>query len=79
MYKVKCEFKTFYSDEHNLVAKLNLQLERPNVDKARSLAEDTSKTDEKVHKVLQDSVGSGKVGNLKVDPQFLIFEPQSCK
>lgn len=58
---------------------MNLQLERPLAEKGRALADDTSAMDEKVHKLLQESVGSGRVGNLKVDPQYLVFEPQSCK
>lgn len=58
---------------------MNLQLERPVAEKGRALNDDASIMNEKVHKLLQESVGSGRIGNLKVDPQYLVFEPQSCK
>lgn len=66
-----------FSKEHNLIATMNLQLEKPVADKPQSMEETTSEMDDKVHKILQESVGSGRVGNLKVDPQYLEFEPQS--
>lgn len=58
---------------------MNLQLDKAMAEKGRSLSDDTDSNDEQVHKLLQESVGSGRVGNLKVDPQYLVFEPQSCK
>nr|CAI5819816.1 unnamed protein product [Callosobruchus analis] len=63
-------------DDRNLVAAMNLQLERPLADKARALAEDTSAMDEKVKRVVRESISSGRIGNLKVDPQYLVIEPQ---
>lgn len=77
--KILCVFVLFFSGENNLIALFNLQMERPGTDKGRSLAENMNEIDEKVHKILQESVGSGKVGNLKLDPQYLVFEPQSSK
>ncbi|KAM3958019.1 LOW QUALITY PROTEIN: DOMON-like domain-containing protein nahoda [Aphomia sociella] len=32
---------------------------------------------EKWHRVVRDTLAQGKVGNLNVDPEFLVFEPQS--
>jgi hypothetical protein len=61
------------------VVTINFQLENTNVEKGRSLTEEADPNDEQIHKILQESVGTGKVGNLKVDPGYLVFEPQSCK
>lgn len=58
---------------------MNLQVDKAMAEKGRSLSEDADSNDEHIHKILQDSVGSGKVGNLKVDPAYLVFEPQSRK
>lgn len=62
-----------------MVANLNLQLDKSLAEKGRSLSDNTDSNDEQVHKILQESVGSGKVGNLNLDPSYLVFEPQSCK
>lgn len=58
---------------------MNVQVDKATAEKGRSLSDGPESNDEQVHKLLQDSVGSGKVGNLKVDPAYLVFEPQSCK
>ncbi|XP_060536686.1 uncharacterized protein LOC132708394 isoform X2 [Cylas formicarius] len=63
-------------DHNNIVALMNLQFSRE-PDKGTSLEKHIEYTEENVHKVIQDSVGSGRIGNLKVDPQYLVFEPQS--
>lgn len=55
---------------------MNLQLDKAAAEKGRSL-DNGDNMDEQVHKLLQQSVGSGRVGNLKVDPQYLVFEPES--
>lgn len=57
---------------------MNLQLDKAIAEKGRSLS-DGEDTDEQVHKIVQESVGSGRIGNFKVDPQYLVFEPQSRK
>lgn len=66
-----------YREDNQLVAHLNLQLDKAMAEKGRSLSDDPDSHDEQVHKLLQESVGSGRVGNLKVDPAYLVFEPQS--
>ena len=58
---------------------MNLQLDKAMAEKGRALNTDAEDVDEQVHKVVQESVGTGRIGNLKVDPQYLVFEPQSCK
>lgn len=60
---------------------MNLLLDKSVVEKGRSLADpDQSQLHNKeVYKTLQDSVNSGRVGNLKLDRGYLVFEPQSCK
>lgn len=57
---------------------MNLQLDKAIAEKGRSLS-DGEDMDEQVHKIVQESVGSGRIGNFKVDPQYLVFEPQSRK
>lgn len=59
-----------------MVAVLNLQLDKAMAEKGRALSEGQD-TNEQVHKAVQESVGSGRIGNLKVDPRYLVFEPQS--
>lgn len=68
----------FSRENNNIIAVMNLQLDKAAAEKGRAL-NSPEDTDEQVHKVVQDSVGSGRIGNLKVDPQYLVFEPQSCK
>lgn len=67
-----------YRENNNIIAVMNLQLDKAAAEKGRAL-NSPEDTDEQVHKVVQDSVGSGRIGNLKVDPQYLVFEPQSRK
>ncbi|XP_066143136.1 uncharacterized protein [Euwallacea fornicatus] len=64
------------AEDNNIVAVMNLQLDKVAAEKGRSL-NDLEDTDEQVHKTIQESVGSGRIGNLKVDPRYLVFEPQS--
>ncbi|XP_030757105.1 uncharacterized protein LOC115882976 isoform X4 [Sitophilus oryzae] len=66
------------SESNDIVAIMNVQLDKAVLEKGRALSSsDMKNTDEQVHKIVQESVGSGRVGNLKVDPQYLVFEPQS--
>lgn len=58
---------------------MNLMLAPPTTDKPGTQKEDSGEMDEKVHKILQESVQSGRVGNFKLDPQYLVFEPQVGK
>lgn len=60
---------------------MNLLLDKSVVEKGRSLADpDQSQLHNKeVYNTLQDSVNSGRVGNLKLDRTYFVFEPQSSK
>lgn len=60
---------------------MNLQLDKAVVEKGRSLADpdQNDSYNKEVYKTIQDSVNSGRVGALKVDPQYFVFEPQSCE
>jgi hypothetical protein len=73
----KAAVEDLKEDGNDLVVTINFQLENTNVEKGRSLTEEADPNDEQIHKILQESVGTGKVGNLKVDPGYLVFEPQS--
>ncbi|XP_063905310.1 uncharacterized protein LOC135124283 isoform X2 [Zophobas morio] len=63
-------------DGNDLVANMNLQVDKATAEKGRSLSDEVDSNRE-VHEILQESVRSGKVGNLKVDPGSLVFEPLS--
>lgn len=60
---------------------MNLQLDKSVVEKGRSLDDPDQSNiyNKEVHRTIQDSVNSGRVGALKVDPQYFVFEPQSCE
>lgn len=55
---------------------MSLQLDKAMVEKGRALS---NEEDDQVEKIIRDSLLSGRVGALKVDPQSLVFEPQSSK
>lgn len=71
----------FCRDKNNVIASMDLLLDKSVVEKGRSLADpDQSQLlNKEVYKTLQDSVNSGRVGNLKLDRSYFVFEPQSCK
>lgn len=69
----------FDRENKQLVASMNVQLDKAAVEKGRALSDDTQGNDGNVYKILQESVQSGKIGNLKVDPKYLVFEPVSSK
>lgn len=60
---------------------MNLLLDKSVVEKGRSLADPDQNQlhNKEVYKTLQDSVNSGRVGNLKLDRSYFVFEPQSSK
>jgi hypothetical protein len=52
------------------------------LDSSVSLAANETDKDvdmQKWERVVRDTLAQGKVGNLNVDPEFLVFEPQSCE
>lgn len=66
----------FFRDNNDVLAVMSLQLDKAAMDKGRSLNE---VEDEEIEKIIKDSLLSGRVGALKVDPASLVFEPQSSK
>lgn len=68
-------------NDNDVIAKMNVLFDKAMYEKGRSL--DTNKNklvDEKdegeaIEKAIKDSLASGKVGSLNVDPNFLDFEP----
>lgn len=71
----------FFREDNNVVALMNLQMDKNTIEKGRSLndPDQTERYNKEVYKTIQESVNSGRVGALKLDPQYLVFEPQSCK
>lgn len=57
---------------------MHLQLDRATSEKGRALTDENEHL-EQVLKPIKESVESGRVGALKLDPDYLVFEPQSCK
>jgi len=55
-----------------VLAKMNVIVDKAQYEKGRALKEDVSP----VKITLQETVATGKVGNLAVDPAYLVFEPQ---
>lgn len=54
---------------------MNVVLDKAMYEKGRAL-----KTDEKsVRRAIEETVNTGQVGALNVDPAYLVFEPQSRK
>lgn len=56
---------------------MNLKYDKAIAEKGRSLEEDDHY--EQIRKLVQEQVTSGTVGALKVDPEYFVFEPQSCE
>ena len=61
--------------DDKVLAKMNVVIDKAQYEKGRALKEDISP----VKKTLQETVATGKVGNLVVDPGYLVFAPQECK
>lgn len=64
-----------------MIAKMNVLFDKAMYEKGRSLDTDNNKlVDEKdegksIETAIKESLASGKVGSLSVDPNFLEFEP----
>jgi hypothetical protein len=61
--------------DDKVLAKMNVIMDKAQYEKGRSLKEDLNP----VEKVLQEAVATGRVGNLAVDPGYLVFESQGCE
>lgn len=68
-----------------MIARMNVLFDKAMYEKGRSLdTSDNKITDEKdegkaIEKVIKDSLATGKVGSLSVDPDYLVFEPLASK
>lgn len=79
----------FHRQKDTVIASMNVLFDKAAYEKGRSLktsevdndiaSEDGSEKDGKVvKKILKDSLVSGKVGSLSVDPNYLDFEALEC-
>lgn len=79
----------FYRQKDTVIASMNVLFDKAAYEKGRSLksdvendivSEDTSEQQDGkvVKKILKDSLVSGKVGSLSVDPNYLDFEALEC-
>lgn len=80
----------FYRQKDTVIASMNVLFDKAAYEKGRSLKSDVDndissddESDQKdgkaVKKILKDSLVSGKVGSLSVDPNYLDFEACECK
>lgn len=65
----------FCRDKGSVIAKMNVILDKAKYEKGRALKDEQKS----VKKALEDTVSTGRVGALTVDPDYLVFEPLSCK
>lgn len=82
---------TLFRDDNTVIAKMNVLFDKAAYEKGRSLRVDVDNrigeaTEESesvdgsiVKRAIQDSLVSGKVGSLAVDPNYLDFEALECK
>lgn len=72
-------------NDNDVVARMNVLFDKAMYEKGRSLDTNNNKlVDEKdegkaIEKAIKESLASGKVGSLSVDPNFLDFEPLGSK
>lgn len=59
-----------------MIAILNLQLDKAVIERGRALS-DENENDEQIEKAVKDSIVTGRVGALKVDPNYLYLDSQS--
>lgn len=72
-------------NDNDVIARMNVLFDKAMYEKGRSLDTTNDKlVDEKdegkaIEKAIKESLASGKVGSLSVDPNFLDFEPLGSK
>lgn len=73
-------------NDNDVIARMNVLFDKAMYEKGRSLdtSNDNKLVDEKdegkaIEKAIKESLASGKVGSLSVDPNFLDFEPLGSK
>lgn len=68
-----------FRKNNDIIAQMSLHFDKANtMDKGRSLDNSIDHADE-IQKILEDTIATGQFGALKVSPDYLLFEPQSCK
>lgn len=73
--------------ESAMIAKMNVLFDKAMYEQGRNLDKDNNRLVEAdlkdngavIEKAIRDSLITGKIGSLTVDPNFLDFEPLSCK
>lgn len=85
-----CIYRVMHRDDNTVIAKMNVLFDKAAYEKGRSLRVDNDNrigdaTDDSesvdgsiVKRAIQDSLVSGKVGSLAVDPNYLDFEALEC-
>ncbi|GLV40155.1 nahoda [Carabus blaptoides fortunei] len=63
-------------ENKNVVAQMNLRYDKETVEKGRSLEDENGHFNE-INKLLEDTIVTGQVGALRVDPEYFAFEAQS--
>jgi hypothetical protein len=58
---------------------MNVVMDKAQYEKGRSLEEEKEGDDNLVKKALLETVTTGRVGNLAVDPEYFVFVPQGSK
>ncbi|CAO1346058.1 unnamed protein product [Diamesa serratosioi] len=74
----KLEEIQFKKNDDGMIAKMNVLFDKAMYEKGRSLDDDDNKLLDEgkmIEKTIKESLASGKVGSLTVDPNFLDFEP----
>lgn len=71
-------------NDNDVIARMNILFDKAMYEKGRSLDTSDNKLDEMdegkaIEKAIKESLASGKVGSLSVDPNFLDFEPLGSK
>ena len=64
------------SDGGDVVAKMSLQVDRKRMDKELKRVQETKEEAITLERVLTESVATGMVGNLQVNPQYLVVQPR---
>jgi len=79
------KFSSVHRNNDDMIAKMNVLFDKAMYEKGRSLDTSNNKiVDEKdegqsIEKAIRESLATGKVGSLSVDPNFLEFEPLASK
>lgn len=65
------KFCFIYREQDNVIVSMELELDKGQFERGRSLEASGSS----LERLLQDTVSTGRVGALTLDPNYLVFEP----